>query len=102
MPATTDNRRQERPAEKARRRLAEQRNATVFTDESEHLRDAPLPDPASSTLTVLAATLGITLLGERLIDAESVTDDGDIPMAETVSPGELLDASSLYDQHNDR
>ncbi len=100
MVATTDKR--ERPAERARRRLAEQRRATVFTPESEHLRDAPKPDPASSTLTVLAATLGITLLGERLIDGQSVPDDADIPLAETVSPGELLDASSLYDQDSDR
>lgn len=100
MVATTD--RQERPAERARRRLAEQRRATVFTPESEHRRDAPTPDPADSTLTLLAATLGITLLGERLIDAESMAAEPDLPLAETVSPGELLDASSLYDQDSDR
>ncbi|MCR9279375.1 MAG: hypothetical protein NXH85_15570 [Pseudomonadaceae bacterium] len=100
MTATTDK--SERPAERARRRLAEQRRATVLTPEVEHVRDAPKPDPASSAISVLAATLGITLLGERLIDGQSVPDDGEIPMAETVSAGELLDASSLYDQDNDR
>ena len=76
---------------KSKRRA--QRLATVTTSELYH-DDRPQPEPTRPTLSQLAATLGVVLTAERLIEA--VPEDAE-PLVVAVSPGELLDASTLHD-----
>lgn len=78
----------------ARSRRHEQIRATVSTEEALHDRDYNPEVAQTANLSVLASTLGIVLLGERLIDGQIDVEEA---LAEIVSPGEELDPSTLLD-----
>lgn len=65
--------------------------ATVTTSQAYH-DERGIDDAARPTLSELAATLGVVLTAERLVDA--VAEDAE-PIVDTLSPGELLDPGTL-------
>lgn len=75
-----------------RQQQTDQLQATVFTPEALHDRHHNPERAETANLSVLAATLGIVILGEPLIDAELDIEEA---LAEVVSPGEELDPSTL-------
>ena len=78
------------------KRSLDQRLATLTTAQAYH-NDEFLVDRAQPTLSELAATLGVVLTAQRLVDAEPAYDE---PLVEAVSPGELLDPSTLLDDES--